>query len=1002
MKKVSLTVLLVLIIAAVSAVSGCVSNPGTVDYDPFAVYKEEVSEYKDKYEGAYANTVYAARDLANGVNVYYLSGERNAVRIANAQMNVNYSIGSGSVTKQITSLTSPEGSVYLENTGDAFIELTDGTVYTTAAGIETPELNSYRHGSYYYDTHIVNNSFARASDSDNKIDFPLTEPNMTQMVSGVKLENGIVSFKIDDPEDPYIGWSGLSIDADSYTGLRITMKNNTSLLCEVYVAAGSFSTVNADQRTSFGLLADGEYHEYTISLENIMGYKGNLKQLRLDFDKAKNDNISISKIEFLPKDNTRPGALLDRTFHAFTDKINSVDRFFITGNTENVAAIGMLTRIRKDRVGKLVVKDKSGLHDNLVGVDWESAEYAGFDINDAGVFGYILLSDKYCGTISVCEDGDDYVIKQQYVPAEGVLRKKIVYEVGRRLYADGTHSFDAFQREAEFERNPLKTVKSTGGKGAYAGYDKLRGMYVFSIEEVGGFSHAYYETPDLHGRLSIQLTGDDADRTVYVCTHAGGGSLECAVLLEKNDTVLPVAMEVCKNFGGDDGSSLFYPEDVAFSDTFFPLAVEAGKETDVTVLNLYQNWGKYPLKQISSIRFFTTYYHLSTGVTETNCIAPYFVYGKDYWTIPDFRPMSAPLWASQPQHTSGGCPRVLQYTSSDQGFSGLEFTTKYIDSTGPAYADVRMNYLSEDGRIGVSYRHVEMPQTDESRAYYEVEFKVLEDIPIEEFRRDFTIYSMDGRFVFYKNLGYLDSNNEPAVTETNISGDKKYYVLGKKCPYISIFGVNSADYVNMAVLVADSDITIGGKKFTGNFMVSDYASWDLNRVGLTLDLGKVTLRAGDVMKFRIIILPFGSQDEGDERVRIVRENTCLNPIVATSETDTVLPDKLVPKVKSTDGKTCEFTISGGAANVPPLNEAYYKTCDYNISVRAYGFESFGVPEIYEKVNGEWVRYEVASANGYDGYAAFTDFDNSFSYAFVVTMNEAQQRTFKVVAGGSSG
>ena len=62
----------------------------------------------------------------------------------------------------------------------------------------------------------------------------------------------------------------------------------------------------------------------------------------------------------------------------------------------------------------------------------------------------------------------------------------------------------------------------------------------------------------------------------------------------------------------------------------------------------------------------------------------------------------------------------------------------------------------------------------------------------------------------------------------------------------------------------------------------------------------------------------------------------------------------------------------------------------------YGFDSFAAPEIYEKVDGEWVRYEVASVNGYDGYAVYCDKDNSFSFAFVVTMNEAKPRTFKVV------
>ncbi len=999
MKKALLAILILL--AAVCVIAGCVPSV-EIDYDPYAVYREEVGEYRDEYTGANAKTVYAARDLANGVNVYYLGAERNTIRIANGSMHLNYTTGD-SFAKQIASLTTPGGVPYVENTGDAFIELLDGTVYTSSYGLESPKLNTYRHGSYYYDTHILNGSFERASEITDICDFPLTVPGVTSAVSDVGVEEGVLTFKVDAPYDPYVGWKGLSVDADNYTGVRITMKNTVAVSGEIFVAAGSFGDFSANQSTAFSLSPDGEYHTYTVSLEGITGYKGTLRGFRIDVNNGAGDKVSISKIEFLGKDTSKPRVLLDRNFHTFTDKINSVDRFVVSEKAENVAYIGLLTSVGKDRVEKLVVKDESGLKYSLEGVDWDSAEYVGFDIKDAGVFGFILLSGNQCGSFSVSEEGDSYVIRQQYSPYDGVMKKKSVYEVGRRFYTDGTHEFDGFLKEAEFERHPLENVKALGNgeNGRFTGYNSLRGMYEFTIvSNAGGFSPPYYESPDKHYNLTIRFEGEDADRTVYVYTHAGdtGGTLECAVLLDANSVMLPMNLEVSKNFSGDGDETVFDQGDHSYSDTFFPLVVEKEKNTEVTVVNLYQNWGNYPLKQLSSIQFFTTYYHLSTGVTETNCIAPYFVYGRDFWLIPDFRPMSSPLWRGQPQHTSGGCPRVLQYSSSDKGFSGIEFTTKYIDSTGPVYADVRMNYISDDGRIAATYRHVEMPQTDESRAYYDIEFKVLKDVPIEDFKKDFDIFAMDGRFVFYDKLGYLAESGNPAETAANRTETKKYYVLGKDCPYAALYDTDSEDYVNMAVIVADSDVTIGGRKFTGNFIISDYTSWNLNRIALSLNLGKVTLKAGDVMKFRLIIFPYGSQEIKDDlRVRLVRENTCLNPVRASSNTDTVLGDGIVPKVKSSDGKTCEFTISGGAANVPPVNENYYRTSDYNVAVRAYGFESFGIPEIYEKTNGEWVRCEVASDHGYDGYGVYADADNSFSYAFVVTMNEARPRTFKVVA-----
>ncbi len=1004
MKKTALYVFLLLAVLCVIVLAGCrgTAKPNRIDFDPFEVYKEEVTEYKEMYTGANAKTVYAARDLANGVNVFYLTGERNALCIANGHMNLNYTVGSSAGAKQISSLTTPDGKVYIENTGDAFIELENGSVYSSAAGLEGPNLNTYRHGAYYYDTHILNCSFERITDYSKKQVFDMVLPDSTNGVDGLKISDGVLSFKVSDPEDPYIGWNLTGVDASEFSGVRITMKNTSASSGEVYVAAGSFSGFNSDQKVAITLNPDGEYHEYTVSFENVVGYTGKLKGLRIDLDKGSKDSVSISKIEFLGKDNSRPKALLDRNFHTFTDKINSVDRFVISEKTENVAAIGFTANVKKANVAKLIVKDKNGLHESLTDVDWASAEYIGFDIKDAGIFGFILVNGTFESSFTVTDEGDNYVITQKYIPDKGLLRKKYIYEIGRRFYTDTAHSFEGFLKEAEFERHPLENVVTTtpDSNGKYLGYDSLKGLYTFTIESnAGGFSPPYYSSPDRQYTLSVKFTGEDQDRTVYVYTHAGdtGGTLECAVLLDENNTVLPMAMEVSKNFSGDGDETVFDQGDHSYSDTFFPLVVESAKETKITVVNLYQNWGLFPLKQLSSIQFFTTYYHLSTGVTETNCIAPYFVYGKDYWTIPDFRPMSSPLWASQPQHTSGGAPRVLQYTSKDKGFSGLEFTTKYIDSTGPVYADVRMNYLSEDGRVAATYRHVEMPQTDESRAYYDIEFTVLEDFTVEEFRRDFNIFAMDGRFIFYNKLGYLDANNTPAAADTSHSAEKTYYKLGKDCPYVAIYDADADDYVNMAVIVADSDVTLGGRKFTGSFIVSDYTSWNLNRISLSLDLGKVTLKAGDVMKFRLIIFPYGSQEiRDDERVRLVRENTCLNPVRISSDTDTVLDDGIVPKAKSADGKTCEFTVYGGAANIPAVNESYYRSSDHNIAVRIYGFDSFGVPEIYEKINGEWVRYEIASVNGYDGYAVYTDADNSFSYAFVVNMNDATPRTFKIV------
>ena len=53
-----------------------------------------------------------------------------------------------------------------------------------------------------------------------------------------------------------------------------------------------------------------------------------------------------------------------------------------------------------------------------------------------------------------------------------------------------------------------------------------------------------------------------------------------------------------------------------------------------------------------------------------------------------------------------------------------------------------MNFITDDGRIKVTYNHMEMPQTDENRAYYEMTYEILEDISFKDFANDFSFYTV--------------------------------------------------------------------------------------------------------------------------------------------------------------------------------------------------------------------------------------------------------------------
>ena len=85
----------------------------------------------------------------------------------------------------------------------------------------------------------------------------------------------------------------------------------------------------------------------------------------------------------------------------------------------------------------------------------------------------------------------------------------------------------------------------------------------------------------------------------------------------------------------------------------------------------------------------------------------------------------------------------------------------------------------------------------------------------------------------------------------------------------------------------------------------------------------------------------------DKNVRDVRENSLLNPLTVTSTTDDVIESPFLPRIRSKDGKTAEFTLMGG---------------ENNVTARVYGFNMLTAPNIEELINGEWVKYDVSSAD----------------------------------------
>lgn len=975
-------------------------------------------------ENGFSESIEYANAMANGITAKYIDESRDGFTVKNKNMSLDYYL-TISKNKQVASLKSAGGKEYLAGTMNAYVKMTDGGIYYTSNSTNNSRINIYKHGYYYYDVHVLGQSFGG--------DLPVTKStaiDVSQFTGATNVENkttsnGELSYTA-TTTNPYVyvphkttlGYhSCTTYAASSYNAIRFTAKitDPNATTGKIYILANGATGHSEAQSVSFNLVNDGEYHTYTVFINGVSDYAGDVCGIRFDLGKTVGATVSLKDISIVNVSGSIPALRLDRTFHTYSDKLHQELHFVATENVSGIAEVGMITELAQSKVDALVVKDASGTHSSLDSVDWSTAEYVGFHVTGVGVFGYILPVHANSGKLTVTLANGVYTVTQASTPTDGTIlaypvddpdttsvnEAKVTntsndYRMGQRIYTDENGTLDAFIAEAENERSPLSTITCDT---SYT-YDALRGAYQLSIDGAG-FNAPFFAEWNKHYTAKATFTGDSSDRNIYVYSvYNKGGCVEGAALLDENNMLLPIPMEVSKNFGGENEEPIYYAGDMEYSETVFPLSLGANESLTFTVLNLYQNWGKMPLKQLSSIQFHQPYYHLSVGTTETSCIAPWFG-ARDLWTLPDFRSQSMDYWfelegdeySNQPQHTHAGYQYFLQYTDAAGKKNGTENVSNVINSSGPVYVDADMSYISDDGKIKVTYKHIEMPQTDELRAYYEIEYEILDAVTINDFANNFSFYSFEGYAGYYQKLGYL---GESGVVHkaTNGTDTAEKLVLGKECPYVALYDLYSdserwaANNANLGFVLYDSEIVIGGVERNDNFVIvgKNYV------YSLSMDLGTVTLNPGDTINLNMIISPWGWTDSADDtNMQNIRTNTCLDPLTVTVGEGSKIDSPFVPRVKSANGESVEFTLSGGTNNV---------------AVHTYGFNKLTAPEIYEKIDGKWVEYDVSSYgtpdslgyhHSYDGYMVYLDDDGTYSYSFAVDMTEADSRTFKVVA-----
>lgn len=945
----------------------------------------------DVVKSGFDDSIVYADSVANKIKAVYTDGNRVAYKVSNIDNILTEKLVTDDTLG--STLKNKNRATYFKDSLDVYAIDDNGDELSVSPALSNAKINTTKLGYYYYDVNVRDIYLGYV----NGVSYPLNGDldlspdkwHTNDMQTPVKDANGLFSVEVASSYDPFFYMNDLSADGRYANALEITIKTDKDTTsAALYYYTSDKVGFNGEQVTVFSIRPDGEFHTYLVPMDN---FGKNIEGVRIDIGSVVGEKVTVKRVRFAYMKQVESPVAAEKTFHSYPEKLHFEASLHATSESlpvKNITEYGYKVSFPKSSVVSMTLGiNGSSAQPELYKV-YKNPEYIGFDIKNTGVVGFIIPNDNSQYGLKISETGDVYNVYIFKRISEDINFASPV-SLCSRIYTDSTHSFDGIKKVAKQERNPFTHITVSGNRGGrFVGYDYASGSYTFTVNGTD-FNTAYKTSgQNVYYFANITVTASD-DRVVYVSMKTSSGGLEGAAIATRDGVSLPIPIEVCKNFKGEIEEPLYDPNDDSYGYSILPINASKNKKYEFTLYHLYQNWGKYPIKQISSIAFHVSYYHLSTGVTESNCIAPYYVYGKDGWTLPDFRGASGEMWSTQPQYNSVGRVYFTKHKDKDGNFVLSEYTGSDINSSGNTYADMTYSYIADDGAYEYDLRHFELPQTDENRTMYQVSLEFLKDTSFADVKNDLSIFSFDGRSVTFEKASFLNENNKKQVVINKNDGvSSDIYVLGKENPYFSFYdfeynGNDTTSGMNFGLIVCDSSVTVGGKSWNGNLVFKNEYDGRLNIGTLSFNMGKTTFKKGDKIILTLVLLPYGLPDaKNPKNVDHVIEDIIENPFSLKAEKGTVVSDAFLPSVKCVDNEAV-VTVSGGRNNQV---------------VKATGFTKLGVPKIYEKINGKWQVYDYHVKGDYDGYSVHYE-NGTYSYSFVCDMGNNPQtarRIFKIV------
>ena len=550
---------------------------------------------------SFAETMVYANETANSVQGYYSDARRSQYVLENDNVIVSQNLTA--IESFGTDITTKDGKAYITDSLDVFAVDKDGVMHNVASSYSEGRVNTTRLGYYYYDANIRDLYFGREVgvkyQDGEEVSLSADIWSVNEMSAPAADSDGNLIFTVSSAEDPYFYTQSASISHKTCNGIEVTMKvDGDCSSVDLYYHTVKFSGFNEQYMYSFEVVNDGQFHKYVIPVDD---FNAVLQGIRLDVGSSVGDVITLQSIKGIYIEESTITAAAEKTFHTYSEKLHFEASLLSPDETTrvtNIAEFGYTVSFEKSTVSAMQISADGQIYNDASNGTFENTEYVAFDIKDSGVVGFIIPNDEETYSVKIDETDSAYVL---YVSVSGSgkrISSTTPASMSSRIYTDTTHSFDDIAKTANIERNPLEGITVESSNNAkFIGYDYAEGVYLFTIDGTN-FASAYRASgKNKYYSADISVTAADG-RTVYISMKSRTGHLEAAVIADEEGTLLPIPLEVCKNFEGEKEEPVYDPADKPWGYTIFPLITSAEEDTSFTIYNLYQNWGNYPLKQI--------------------------------------------------------------------------------------------------------------------------------------------------------------------------------------------------------------------------------------------------------------------------------------------------------------------------------------------------------------------------------------------------------------------